>query len=58
MPAKKKKLDTKKKNEQCTRKISDFFGILKEDVDFACMDVTGSDSDDCSTSDISNNAMQ
>ena len=54
----KKKLDTKKKNEQCTRKISDFFGPLKEDMDFACMDVTDSDSDDSSTSNISNDAMQ
>ena len=58
MPAKRKKLDMKKKNEQCTRKISDFFGLLKEDMDFACMDVTDSDSGDSSTSDISNNAMQ
>ena len=48
----------KKKNEQCTIKISNFFGPLKEDVDFACMDVTDSDSDDSSTSDISNDAMQ
>ena len=55
---KKKRLDMKKKNEQCARKISDFFRPLKEDVDFACMDVTDSDSDDSSTSDISNDAMQ
>ena len=47
----------KKKNEQCTRKIADFFGPSKEDVDFACMDVTDSDSEE-STSDISNNEMQ
>ena len=52
-----KKLDMKKKNEQCTRKIADFFGPSKEDVDFACMDVTDSDSEE-STSDISNNEMQ
>ena len=30
----KKKLDMKKKNQQCTRKISDFFRSSKEDVDF------------------------
>ena len=53
----KKKLDMKKKNEQMTRKVSDFFGPSKEDVDFACMNVTDSDSDD-STSDISNDAIQ
>ena len=47
----------KKKNEQCTRKISDFFEPLKEDVDFSCMDVTDSDSDD-SASDISNDVVQ
>ena len=32
--SKKKKLDMKKKNQQCTRKISDFFRSSKEDVDF------------------------
>ena len=53
----KKKLDIKKKNEQCARKIADFFGPSKEDVNFACMDVTDSDSDE-SRSDISNDAMQ
>ena len=53
----KKELDMKKKNEQCTRKIADFFGPSKEDVDFVCMDVTDSDSEE-STSDISNNVMQ
>ena len=52
-----KKLDMKKKNEQCTRKISDFFGPSKEVVDFACMNVTDSDSDN-STSDISSDAVQ
>ena len=52
----KKKLDMKKKNEQCARKISDFFEPLKEDVDFSCMDVTDSDSDD-SASDISNDVV-
>ena len=46
-----------KKNEQCTRKIPHFFGPSKEDMHFACMDVTDSDSDD-STSDISNDARQ
>ena len=55
--AAKKKLDMKKKNEQCARKIADFFGPSKEDVNFACMDVTDSDSDE-SRSDISNDAMQ
>ena len=47
----------KKKNEQCARKIADFFGPSKEDVNFACMDVTDSDSDE-SRNDISNDAMQ
>ena len=47
----------KKRNGQCTRKIQDYFGSLKEDVDFAYMDVTDRDSDD-STSDTSNDAMQ
>ena len=34
------------------------YQTLKEDMDFACMDVTDSDSGDSSTSDISNDAMQ
>ena len=54
---KKKELDIKKKNKQCIKKISEILGPLTEDVDFACMDVTDSDSDD-NTSDISTNAMQ
>ena len=32
--ASKKKVGYKKKNQQCTRKISDFFRSSKEDVDF------------------------
>ena len=50
-------LGIKKKNDQCTRKISDFFGSSKEDVNFACMYITDNDSNDSKIG-ISNNAMQ
>ena len=50
----KKELDMKKKNDQCKRNISDFFGRW---IHWWKTDVTDSNSND-STSDISNDAMQ